>query len=371
MYYSTENKLKKAKKETKPKNNVDYIYKTPKELKKYLDKKVVGQDAAKKIICVTFSNHLKRIIMRQNNYEKLYNVKLEKSNLLLVGPTGCGKTLLVKTLAPYIGLPFSLGDATSLTEAGYVGDDVETLISTLLKNTPSITGQKEPDIALAEKGVIFIDEVDKIAKMSQGQSVSRDVSGEGVQQALLKMVEGSIVRVQPFGSRKHPESDCIEIDTSNILFVAAGSFVGLDKIVAKRVGKTKMGFYVSDRENTNFDSIMPDDLIEFGIIPEFIGRFHNIEKLERLTKAQLKTAMTDIDNSIIEQYKALADFEDCTLEFTDDFIDMVADLAYELDVGARGLRQIMEKILSHFFYDLPKGKLVINQNKAKSVLGVL
>jgi ATP-dependent Clp protease ATP-binding subunit ClpX len=197
---------------------------------------------------------------------------------------------MVKTLAKVVGLPYALGDATSLTEAGYVGDDVETLLSTLLKNTPNKGSKNEPDIEIAERGIIFIDEIDKISKTGQSQSVTRDVSGEGVQQALLKMVEGSVVRVQPVGSRKHPESDCISVDTSQILFIAAGSFVGLDQIIDRRLGNCSMGFSRAEKKTESL-SIMPDDLIEFGMIPEFVGRFHNVEKLEKLTKEQLKATI--------------------------------------------------------------------------------
>ncbi len=365
MDYSSESRRNRRKPYSVSKRT--FSYRTPRELKEILDYSVIGQERAKKAICVAFSNHLKRIIILEE--ERYPTVNIDKSNLLLVGPTGSGKTLMVKTLAKAIGLPYSLGDATSLTEAGYVGDDVETLLSTLLKNTPLKGTRQEPDYYLAERGIVFIDEVDKIAKNGQGQSVTRDVSGEGVQQALLKMVEGSIVRVQPIGSRKHPESDCISIDTSQMLFVAAGSFVGLDQIIDKRLGNTIMGFSRNEEKKESL-TIMPDDLINFGMIPEFVGRFHNVEKLERLTKEQLRKTMTDIDNSIINQYKKLASFDGCNLHFTNDFMDFVADMAYELDVGARGIRQIMERIMSHFFFDLPQDKITINQLKAKAALGI-
>lgn len=350
---------------TQEENKLIFSYKTPKELKKALDYVVVGQEKAKRAMCVAFSNHLKRIIISQDSYSQ--NVKIEKSNILLIGPTGSGKTLMVKSLAKIVGLPYSLGDATSLTEAGYVGDDVETLLSTLVKNTPTKGAKQEPDVGLAEKGIVFIDEVDKIAKCSESQSITRDVSGEGVQQALLKMIEGSTVRVHQQGSRKHPETDCLKIDTSEILFVAAGSFVGIENIVNRRIGKSKMGFSSNNQSSENL-LIMPEDLIQFGMIPEFVGRFHNVEKLEKLNHAELRQTMTDIDNSIIDQYKQLALFDGCSLSFSDDFFDLVVDMAYDLEIGARGIRQIMERIMAHFFFDLPKGKLLINQKKALEVL---
>ena len=369
IYYSSDirrNKKQRTTPKQKPKKS-QFCYKTPKELKDLLDNTVIGQEKAKKAICVAFSNHLKRLIIREDEPDS--TIQIDKSNLLLIGPTGSGKTLMVKTLAKVVGLPYALGDATSLTEAGYVGDDVETLLSTLLKNTPNKGSKNEPDIEIAERGIIFIDEIDKISKTGQSQSVTRDVSGEGVQQALLKMVEGSVVRVQPVGSRKHPESDCISVDTSQILFIAAGSFVGLDQIIDRRLGNCSMGFSRAEKKTESL-SIMPDDLIEFGMIPEFVGRFHNVEKLEKLTKEQLKSTMIDTDNSIIGQYKKLADFEGCQMSFTDDFIDLVAKMAYDLDIGARGVRQIMERILSPFFFDLPRGKLIISEKKAQVALGI-
>lgn len=360
--YSSD-RVKKGQK-SQVENKFVYTYKTPKELKQALDYIVVGQEKAKRAMCVAFSNHLKRIIIAEESNG--HAAKIEKSNILLIGPTGSGKTLMVKSLAKIVGLPYSLGDATSLTEAGYVGDDVETLLSTLIKNTPTKGVRQEPDLSLAEKGIVFIDEVDKIAKCGEHQSITRDVSGEGVQQALLKLIEGSIVRVHQQGGRKHPENDCLSVDTSQILFVAAGSFVGIENIVNRRIGKSQMGFSSVQVSSENL-SIMPEDLIKFGMIPEFVGRFHNVETLEKLSRDQLRQTMTDIDNSIIDQYKRLAMFDDCVLSFSDDFFDLVVNMAYDLEIGARGVRQIMERIMAHFFFDLPKGKLSINQKKALEV----
>ena len=313
----------------------------PTAIKQYLDQYVIGQEQAKISISVAVTNHYKRI----DNHVK--SIEVEKSNVLVLGPTGSGKTLLAKTIAKYLDVPFVIADATSLTEAGYVGDDVETMISRLLQ-------QSKGDVARAERGIVFIDEIDKISRKSESASISRDVSGEGVQQALLKLVEGTKCRVPGQGNRKHPQAEMIEVDTSNILFIAGGAFVGWDKIIQSRVSESTIGFQGRVRTQANADLLnqcIPDDLIKFGLIPEFIGRFVSYCATQELSKQQLIYVLTEIKNSYTGQYKFLFDLDKIELNFEDTALDEIAERTLKLKTGARGLHAEMERILQpHMFY---------------------
>jgi len=308
----------------------------PTDIKEYLDQYVIGQDRAKMVLSVAVSNHYKRI----NNSSS--GVNIQKSNVLLIGPTGSGKTLLAKTVAKYLDVPFVIADATSLTEAGYVGDDVESMISRLI-------AAADGDVKRAEHGIVFIDEVDKIARKSESQSITRDVSGEGVQQALLKLVEGTMCRVPQNGKRKNPSMDMMEIDTTNILFIAGGAFVGLEKLVAKRIESNSIGFSASIRNPAVVQDyllkVMPDDLTAFGMIPEFTGRFVNCVSIGDLSKSQLVDILTKVKNSYIDQYKYLLSLDDISLSFSEDAYDQIAENCLELKTGARGLHSELERIL--------------------------
>ena len=311
----------------------------PRDIKTYLDQYVIGQDFAKILLSVAVVNHYKRI----NNTDS--NVAIEKSNILMLGPTGSGKTLLAKTVAKFLDVPFAIADATSLTESGYVGDDVESLISKLIIAA-------DGDIKKVQRGIVFIDEIDKIARKSESTSITRDVSGEGVQQALLKLVEGTTCRVPVSATRKHPSGEMVEIDTSNILFIAGGAFVGIENIVYNRTNGSAMGFNadVTVKEHKTLDDIQPDDIIKFGMIPEFVGRFPSWVTLNELNFEQLKQVLTDVKNNYIDQYKWIFSVDGIDLNFTDDALDTIVELARTKKTGARGLHSEIERVLlPHMF----------------------
>ena len=313
----------------------------PSAIKEHLDAHIIGQDAAKMVLSVAIANHYKRI----NHPPK--NLEISKGNVLLIGPTGTGKTLLAKTVAKYLNVPFVVADATSLTEAGYVGDDVESMISMLLNAAGG-------DPKLAERGIVFVDEIDKIARKSESASITRDVSGEGVQQALLKLVEGTVCRVPAAGGRKHPTGEMIEVNTKNILFIGGGAFVGLKEIINSRSNGTGMGFgaIIKDKKDQGDLTLMtPDDLTKFGMIPEFIGRFTTTVSVANLTKAEMVKVLTSVKNNYIDQYTYLLGIDNIKLEFTEDAIDQLAENTLKLNTGARGLHTEIERVLMPHMYN--------------------
>ncbi|MCF8113251.1 MAG: ATP-dependent Clp protease ATP-binding subunit ClpX [Desulfotignum sp.] len=322
----------------------------PKQIKALLDSYVIEQDAAKKVLSVAVYNHYKRLTSRLE--KSADDVEIQKSNILIIGPTGCGKTLLAQTLARFLDVPFAIADATALTEAGYVGEDVENIILSLVQNA-------DYDIERAQRGIIYIDEIDKISQRGDNPSITRDVSGEGVQQALLKIIEGTVASIPPKGGRKHPQQDYVKVDTANILFICGGTFTGLEKIVEQRISQKTMGFgaKITDKKQVNIGTLLeqlkPEDLIKFGLIPEFLGRLPIITTIGELSESSLVKILTEPKNALVKQYQELFKVEGVALQFTDEALEAMAREAVARKSGARGLRAIMEKTMLDIMYEIP------------------
>jgi ATP-dependent Clp protease ATP-binding subunit ClpX len=354
----------KANKNTK-KNVSDLILKKPKEIRAFLDQYVIGQDQTKKVMSVAVYNHYKRLMQLQTEDD----VEIEKSNIIMVGQTGTGKTLVAKTIARMLDVPLAIVDATVLTEAGYVGEDVESILTRLLQAA-------DYDLAKAERGIVFIDEIDKIARKSDNPSITRDVSGEGVQQALLKLLEGTVVNVPPKGGRKHPDQKFVEVNTQNILFIAGGAFDGVEKIISKRLNRQAVGYSTSKNvDNIDKDNllqyIIPKDIKDFGLIPEIIGRLPVLTHMDPLDRETLRAILTEPKNALIKQYKKLFAIDDVDFTITDEALDFIVDKALEYKLGARGLRSLCEAILTDAMYDLPSSdetELKIDKEYAEHTL---
>lgn len=347
---------------------------TPKQLKEHLDQYVIGQESAKKQIATAVYNHYKRILhSEKKSFKKSENIEIKKSNIMIVGPTGSGKTLLAETIARKLNVPFAIADATTLTQAGYVGEDVENILLKLIQNA-------DYDVEKAEKGIIYIDELDKIARKSNNPSITRDVSGEGVQQSLLKILEGTVASVPPNGGRKHPHQEMIQINTSNILFICGGSFEGMEKLIEERLTQKGIGFAGTKKKTVTMDKLdifkyaQSTDLIKFGLLPEFVGRVPVISKLSKLDVEDMIKVLTEPKNSLIKQYKALLQMDNVDIEFEKESLEYIAKHVIDKNIGARGLRSVLEDILADAMYELPGSdtdKLVITEELAKQKIEIV